>query len=76
MTSRLPQFAGLSLAEKLQLLEDLWNDIAESPEKLPFPEWQREELDRRRKDFEAKPDSCVSWEEVKRRMHDSRSRNA
>ncbi len=36
----------LSPAEKLQLVEDLWDDLASTPSDIPFPEWQKEELSR------------------------------
>ena len=37
----------LEISEKLTLIEDVWNDIAESNQKLPLPEWQKNELDKR-----------------------------
>ena len=38
----------LSPAEKLQLVEDLWDDLASDPEQVPVHEWQKQELDRRK----------------------------
>ncbi len=38
----------LSPAEKLQLVEDLWDDIAGTPEAVPVHEWQKLELARRK----------------------------
>ena len=49
----LPQLASLSTAEKLQLVDDLWDEIAADPHAVPFPEWQKQELARRRSAFEA-----------------------
>lgn len=60
----IPGFAALSIAEKLQLVEDLWDDIAAS-EAVPFPDRQKAELARRKVAFEAAPDSGLTWEEVK-----------
>jgi len=55
-------------SEKLQLVEDLWDDLAAVPESVPVHSWQKEELDRRRANLLANPASGLSWEEVKRRV--------
>ena len=34
----------LNLAEKLLLIEDVWDSIAQSNSELPLPEWQKREL--------------------------------
>ena len=51
----------LSVAERLTLVEELWESIAAS---TPITGEQRAELDRRLADHEANPDDVVSWEEV------------
>jgi putative addiction module component (TIGR02574 family) len=38
----------LTPPEKLQLVEDLWDDLAATPADVPLYEWQREELARRK----------------------------
>ncbi len=58
----------LSLSEKLQLVEDLWDDIAAVPVDVPVRDWQKEELDRRKANFLSNPGSGLSWEEVQRRI--------
>lgn len=37
----------LSPPEKLQLVEDLWDDLAAVPAEVPIHEWQLDELERR-----------------------------
>jgi len=37
----------LDLSQKLMLVEDIWDSIAESNSELPMPEWQKRELDKR-----------------------------
>ena len=56
----------LPVPDRLQLLEAIWDSIAVNPEDVPFPEWHREELDRRL----ASPDPGPSetWEEVQARL--------
>lgn len=58
----------LSASEKLQLVEDLWDDLASNPADVPVQPWQVEELARRRANLEANPASGLTWEEVKRRV--------
>jgi putative addiction module component (TIGR02574 family) len=58
----------LTPSEKLQLVEDLWDDLAATPEAVPVHDWQLQELDRRKARLTANPASGVSWEEVKRRV--------
>jgi putative addiction module component (TIGR02574 family) len=58
----------LSPAEKLQLVEDLWDDLAASPEEVPIHDWQRDELARRRDNLINNPASGLSSEEMKRRI--------
>ena len=61
------RIASLSPAEKLQLLEELWEDLSEDPTNLPIHNWQIEELDRRKANLEAHPESALTWEEALRR---------
>lgn len=58
----------LSPAEKLQLVEDLWDDLAATPEAVPVHEWQKAELARRKENLRRAPASGLSWEEVQRRV--------
>lgn len=58
----------LSPAEKLQLVEDLWDDLAAVPSDVPVHDWQIAELDRRMANLKANPASGLSWDEVKRRI--------
>jgi putative addiction module component (TIGR02574 family) len=55
----------LSVEERLTLVEDLWDSIAEDSAAVPVTDAQREELDRRLAEHEARPDDVVPWEEVK-----------
>jgi len=58
----------LSPAEKLQLVEDLWDELASSPDAVPIHDWQRDQLARRRANLISNPTSALSWDEVKRRV--------
>lgn len=58
----------LSPSEKLQLVEDLWDDIASTPDEVPVYDWQKEELARRKQNLLSNPGSALSWEEIQRRV--------
>lgn len=58
----------LSPPEKLQLVEDLWDDLAASPSAVPVHEWQKNELARRKANLMSKPGSALTWDEVKNRV--------
>ena len=57
----------LSPTEKLQLVEDLWDDLAADPNEVPLHDWQREELARRKANLMSNPASGLTWENVKQR---------
>ena len=58
----------LSPSEKLQLVEDLWDDLATTPDAIPVHAWQQEELDQRKENLLRNPGSGVTWAEVQRRV--------
>ena len=57
----------LSRAEKLELVEELWDNIATDPEAEPasLSAAQREELDRRIREMDEHPERAIPWEEVR-----------
>ena len=58
----------LSPSEKLQIVEDLWDDLAATPEAVPVHDWEEEELARRKANLMQTPAFGLKWEEVKQRM--------
>jgi putative addiction module component (TIGR02574 family) len=58
----------LSPSEKLQLVEDLWDDLASTPDEVPINDWQKNELARRKANLVRNPASGLAWDEVKRRV--------
>ena len=66
MAPKLIDLSQLSVSERLQLAEDLWDSIDD--EQLPIPDWHRQELDRRLAEYRANPDSGTPWEEVRDRL--------
>jgi putative addiction module component (TIGR02574 family) len=68
MNTEVTQVFELTLSEKLQLLEDLWDSIALVPEQIPVLDWQKEELAKRKATYLQNPDSGSSWEAAKQRI--------
>ena len=72
MNTDFEQLFDLGVSEKLQLVEDLWDDIASNPEAAPVHDWQKEELARRKTNLMQNPDAGLSWEEIQRRVRATR----
>jgi putative addiction module component (TIGR02574 family) len=73
MSPEFQHLEELPLAERIQLVEDLWDSIARTQGKdLPVPEWQKAELERRRQEYMRNPDSARPWSEVKRSILESK----
>ena len=65
MDTLLEELEKLPLAERMQLVEDLWDSIARSREELPIPQWQKDALEERKRSVLQHPDAGQSWEEAK-----------
>ena len=74
MTSKDPSIFDLAPSEKLQLVEDLWDDIASTPEEVPVHDWQKEELARRKANLMKNPGTGLTWDEVQRRVRSQHGR--
>ncbi len=68
MNPELTQVFELTLSEKLQLVEDLWDSIASVPDRIPVLDWQKEELAKRKANYLQNPGSGSSWEAAKERI--------
>jgi len=58
----------LSIAERIQLAEDLWDSVSAETADLPLSDAQKAELDRRIADFERAPQAGEPWEVVRSRI--------
>lgn len=54
----------LYLPEKLLLIADVWDSIAQSNNELPMPEWQKKELDLRYQSYKAGRQNLHDWASV------------
>lgn len=69
-------YRRLTIAERLQLVEDIWDSIAEDADTatLPLSEAELAELDRRCAEMEANPGRGETWDVVRARIVDRMSR--
>ncbi|MDY6786443.1 MAG: addiction module protein [Cyanobacteriota bacterium] len=58
----------LTVLERIQLIELLWDSLVETPDVIPVTEAQQQELDRRLRHRRERRDRGSSWEEVKQRL--------
>lgn len=56
---------ALTDAERLQLLDQVWESFRQSPESLPIPESHRREIDARQAEYEAGRMTARPWDEVR-----------
>lgn len=59
------ELRALSPAERILLVEEIWDQIAAEPDAVPLPPSHRAELDRRLEALEKNPDPGRPWAEVR-----------
>ena len=59
---------SLSIAERVQLVEDIWDSVAEAPESIPLTEDEKVELDRRLDAYHQNPSEGSPWGMVRERI--------
>lgn len=71
MSTQISEILQLSVAERIQLVEDIWDSVAAFPDDVPLTEAQKTELDRRLQAYRQNPDEGISWEELKAQLSQS-----
>ena len=78
MNERLKSLSQDALAleptERAELIELLWDSLAEDPSRVPIPDWHRGEIERRRMAHRADPGAAVPWEVALARIEARRRR--
>lgn len=62
----------LPAEERLDLIEKLWDSLAEDPRQIAITAAQRAELDRRLDEMEAKGAEGIPWERVLQQIREGR----
>ncbi len=55
----------LPLAEKLQIMEAIWEELRARADQVPVPQWHKELLDARRKAVEEGHEEVLDWDSIK-----------
>jgi putative addiction module component (TIGR02574 family) len=63
---------SLSVPERIQLVEDIWDTVAEVPEQVELTDEQKAEIDRRLDAYHQNPDEGSPWAVVRERIRNSR----
>ena len=71
MSTQLSEILQLTIAERIQLAEDIWDSVAAFPEALPLTDAQKEELDRRSQAYAQNPNEGIAWDELKDKLRES-----
>ena len=58
----------LPAAERLKIIEELWDSLDEDLDQRPTPDWHRTEIDRRLDALDSGVSVGASWEDVQRRI--------
>jgi hypothetical protein len=64
------QIDQLSLEEKLQIMEALWEDLRTRAGEMPVPQWHKDVFDRRERMIETGEARFEDWESAKKRIAD------
>jgi len=68
MSSIAKDILSLSVPERILLVEDIWDSIAEFPEEVTLTEAQKQELDLRLDAYHRDPNAGAPWLEVRKRI--------
>jgi len=58
----------MTLAEKFSLMEALWDDLCQTEEEIPIPDWQKQLLDQRSREVAEGKAKFVDWEAAKEQI--------
>jgi len=71
MSTQLTDILQMTIAERIQLAEDIWDSIAAVPEALPLTDAERQELNRRLELYQQNPVEGIPWDELKEKVRKS-----
>lgn len=58
----------LSVAERIQMVEDIWDSISQFPESLPISEAEKVLLDKRLENYQKDKNNGIEWETLKKNL--------
>jgi len=67
------QIDQMSVAEKLSLMEQLWEDLRARAEGVPMPQWHKDTLDERERLIQNGQAQFEDWQTAKKRITEQTS---
>ena len=59
---------GMTVEEKLNAVEALWDDLCRNEQQIPIADWQKELLDERQRQIDEGKAKFSDWESTKKRI--------
>lgn len=59
---------SLSPAERIQIVEEIWDSLLDFPDAIPLTTAQKKDLDRRLSNHARSPEAAVPWPTVRSRI--------
>lgn len=63
-----PEFDAASEEQRIAFVQELWDRIAQDPDRVPVPEYHRRILDERLDAYRANPKPGRPWSEVREEL--------
>lgn len=60
--------AAMPVEERIQLVGDIWDSIADLPGSVDVPDWHKAELEKRLDAYHANPSEGTPWSEVRKTL--------
>ena len=67
------QIDQMTVAEKLRIMEELWDDLRARAEGVPMPQWHNDLLDERERLIETGEAQFDDWDAAKKRITEQTS---
>ncbi len=68
MNTQVTKIFELSVAERIQIVEDIWDSISSAPEELVLSEAEKSKLDERLESYRQNPEEGIEWETLKKNL--------
>ncbi len=66
--------AKMSATDKLRALDEIWSDLLQHPEQIPFQQWHKDLLDERQRMVTEGKAHYIPWEQAKKEIADEIAR--
>ncbi len=68
MNIQVAEIFELSVAKRIQIVEDIWDSINNAPGELPLSEAEKLELDKRLESYRQNQNEGIEWETLKKNL--------